>query len=61
VDDRSRIHKRWSEVLDMSKRFIWAVVGLQLGATTACLVKADWKMAAYWFVIAIANGIATTF
>jgi hypothetical protein len=45
----------------MSKRFIWAVVGLQLGAPTACLVKADWKMAAYWFVIAIANGIATTF
>jgi hypothetical protein len=45
----------------MSKWFIWAVVGLQLGATTACLVKADWKMALYWFVISVANAIATTF
>lgn len=45
----------------MSKRLIWAVVGLQLGATTALLVKGDLKMAAYWFVIGVANAIATTF
>lgn len=45
----------------MSRKFIWAVVGLQLGATVCLLVKGDLKMAAYWFVISVANAIATTF
>jgi hypothetical protein len=41
--------------------FIYAVVGLQLGATVSYAARGNFKLAGYWFVISIANAIAATF
>jgi hypothetical protein len=45
----------------MSKAFIWAVVGLQVGAAASYAVHGNLKLAAYWLLISMCNGIATTF
>jgi hypothetical protein len=45
----------------VSKAFIWAVVGLQVGAAVSYLFCGNVKLAAYWLVISVANAIATTF
>lgn len=45
----------------MSKCFIWAVVGLQIGASVSYTVQGNLKLAAYWLLISMCNAIATTF
>ena len=41
--------------------FIWAVVGLQLGAAASYAARGNLKMGAYWLLISACNAIATTF
>lgn len=41
--------------------FIWAVVGLQVGAAISYTAHGNLKMGAYWLLISGCNAIATTF